>query len=129
MAPVYLVASVPPKVSSPLVSDVEVVGSKEIPTTISEMVPSLYRLSVTVGIVVVGEFVRVPSVKSRGPMPRIPSTPVKPVEVEATPIDCWVMVSPLPRVTVSVYSVPVKNRRYFQLMISLYVIPEKEPEP
>jgi hypothetical protein len=43
----------------------------------------------------------------------IPSTPVKPVEVEATPIDCWVMVSPLPRVTVSVYSVPLKKRRYF----------------
>jgi hypothetical protein len=61
---------------------------------------------VTVGMVVVGSFVRVPSVKSSGPIPRIPSTPLKPVDLEATPIDCWVMVSPLPRVTVSVYSVP-----------------------
>jgi hypothetical protein len=41
------------------------------------------------------------------------------------------MMSPLPRVTVSVYSVPVENRRYFKLMVSLYVIniPEKEQEP
>jgi hypothetical protein len=82
------------------------------------MVPSLYRLSVTVGIVVSGSSVRVPSVKSRGPMPRIPSTPVKPVEVSATPIDWLVMVSPVPRVTVSRYSVPIDNCRYFQLMIS-----------
>lgn len=44
--------------------------------------------------------------------PRIPSTPLKPEAEEATPIDCLVMVKPLPRETVSVYSVP-----------------EKEPEP
>jgi hypothetical protein len=80
MAPVYLVASVPPKVSSPLVSVSVVVGSKEIPTTTSAIVPWLYRLSVTVGIVVYVSSVRVPSVKSKGPMPMIPSTPVKPVE-------------------------------------------------
>jgi hypothetical protein len=57
----------------------------------------------------------VPSVKSTGPMPRIPSTPEKPDTVEATPIDCLVMVRPVPRVTVSVYSVPIDNCRYFDL--------------
>jgi len=91
--------------------------------------PWLYRLSVTVGIVVSGSSVRVPSVKSRGPMQRTPSTSVKPVEVEATPIGCWMMVSPSPRLMVSVYSVPTDNRRCFQLMISLYIIPEKGTEP
>ena len=44
--------------------------------------------------------------------PRIPSTPENPWEVDATPIDCLVMVKPSPSVTVSVYSSP-----------------EKEPEP
>jgi len=68
------------------------------------------------------------SVKSKGPMQRTPSTPVKPVEVEATPIGCWMMVSPSPRLTVSVYSVPKDNRGCFQFMILLYVIPEKGTE-
>jgi hypothetical protein len=89
------------------------------------MVPWLCRLSVTVGIFDVGRFVKVPTVKSTGPIPRIPSTPEKPDDEEATPIDCLVMVRPVLRVTVSVYSVPIDNCRYFQLMISLYVIPEK----
>jgi hypothetical protein len=129
MEPVYLVASVPPKVSSPLVTVFDVVGSKETLTTISAMMPSLCRFSVIVGIVVVGEFVREPAVKPTGPMPRMPSTPVKPDATEATPIDCLVMVSPLPRETVSVYSVPIYNRRYCQFMMSCCVIPEKKPEP
>jgi hypothetical protein len=93
------------------------------------MMPSLCRFSVTIGIVTFGEFFREPLVKPTGPRPRIPSTLTKPAAVEATPIDCLVMVSPLPKETVSVYSVPIDNRRYFQLMISLCVIPEKEPEP
>lgn len=49
-----------------------------------EMVPAEARLSVTVGTVLPSEVV--PWVKSTGPMPRIPSTPLNPVEVDATPI-------------------------------------------
>ena len=65
----------------------------------------------------------VPTVKSTGPIlsievstqiqtdglcahPRIPSKPSKPLEVEATPIDCWEIASPGAIVTVSKYSVP-----------------------
>ena len=39
--------------------------------------------------------------------PRIPSTPSKPSDLEAAPIPCPVTVRPLPRVTVSVNSVPM----------------------
>lgn len=35
----YLLESVPPKVSSPFVDDVEVVGAKKTPTTSSAIVP------------------------------------------------------------------------------------------
>ena len=41
--------------------------------------------------------------------PRIPSKPLKPVEVEATPMDCPGITSPGPIVTVSVNSVPKKG--------------------
>lgn len=47
----------------------------------------------------------VPEVRSTGPKPMIPSTPLKPVAEEAAPIDCFVTVRP-PKLTVSVYSVP-----------------------
>jgi hypothetical protein len=49
---------------------------------------------------IVDESAAVSSVKTRGPMPRTPSTPVGLVEVVAIPIDC-LMVSSLPRVTMS----------------------------
>ena len=41
--------------------------------------------------------------------PTIPSTPWKPSEREATPIDCFWIVNPEPSVTVSVNSVPEKS--------------------
>lgn len=72
----YLVLSVPPKVSSPLMVPDAVVGSNEIPMESSEMVPWAKRLSVTVGTERVPE--TVVEVRSTGPMPRIPSTPWKP---------------------------------------------------
>jgi len=50
-----------PKVSSPLTIEVVVVGSKETPISLAVIVPRLKRLSVTVGISVLGELVRVPA--------------------------------------------------------------------
>lgn len=47
MEPVNLEESVPPKVNSPLVTDSEVVGSKETAIRFWEMVPWEKRLSVT----------------------------------------------------------------------------------
>ena len=47
--PLNLVASGPPKVSSPLVMDSAVVGSNETPTCLAPMIPAANRLSVTVG--------------------------------------------------------------------------------
>lgn len=44
----------------------------------------------------------VPEVRSTGPIPRMPSTPSKPAEEEATPMDWEVMIRPEARVTVSV---------------------------
>ena len=41
--------------------------------------------------------------------PMIPSTPSKPVDLDATPMDWAVTVKPPPRVTVSVNSVPMRN--------------------
>lgn len=72
------------------------------------MVPAEARLSTTVGIFEDCEE-RVPSVRSTGPIPRIPSTPLNPVALEATPIDWPLIVRPDPRVTVSVYSSPEKE--------------------
>jgi hypothetical protein len=72
-----------------------------------EIVPVDARLSVTVGTV--WPFDNVFSVKSTGPMPRIPSTPWKPCDFEATPIDCLVITRSGDRVTVSMYSSPEKD--------------------
>jgi len=112
--PVNLVLSVPPQVSSPFNCSPEelVIGSKETPISWALIVPCEKRLSVTVGI---SEFVAgdsVSRVRSTGPIPTIPSTPWKPVDVLATPMDCLVMTRPEAIVTVSVNSVP-----------------ENEPEP
>ncbi len=48
MEPVNLLESVAPKVSSPLVTDSELVGSKETASKLLGMVPWLKRLSVTI---------------------------------------------------------------------------------
>ena len=61
-----MLESVPPKVSSPLVTVSWVDGSKETATTSVEIVPWLKRLSVTVGTVAPPE--TVPCVRSTGPM-------------------------------------------------------------
>ena len=129
--PVYLVESVPPKVNSPFWLSSVVVGSKDTATRSDGIVPWLNRLSVTVGMGVFVSGDNVPTVKSTGPIlgneesarlrgfkpkpmglcahPRIPSKPSKPLEVEATPMDCLVITSPGEIVTVSVYSVPKKS--------------------
>jgi hypothetical protein len=124
--PVNLVESVPPNVNSPFWFDDVVVGSKDTETRSDGIVPWLNRLSVTVGIGVFVSGNSVPTVKSTGPIledkesvriktngffahPRIPSKPSKPLEVDATPMDCFVITSPEEIVTVSKYSVP--NRR------------------
>ena len=144
--PVNLLESVPPKVSSPFWELSEVVGSNETATRLVGMRPWLNALSVTakcymsseyralrknnlpVGIVWLVAGLRVPSVKSTGPIlcdcklslqkvetysayPKIPSTPEKPEDLEATPTP-WFGMTNEPIVTVSVYSVP-----------------ENEPEP
>lgn len=59
MEPVNLVESVPPKAIAPLTSSEVVVGSKEMPMRWLVMVPWLKRLSVTVGIRVEVDLVRV----------------------------------------------------------------------
>ena len=51
ISPTNLLGSIPPKISSPLVSDSDVVGSKEIPTSFVASKPSENALSVTVGTV------------------------------------------------------------------------------
>ena len=66
-------------------------------------------MSVTVGICVFVSGDNVSKVRSVGPIPRIPSTPSKPSEEEATPMDCFVIVRPLPIETVSVNSVPLNS--------------------
>lgn len=78
--PVNLDGSVPPQVSSPLTLSVTVVGLKEIPIWLALIVPWENRLSVTVGIRVLVAGESVPRVRSTGPIPRIPSTPWKPVD-------------------------------------------------
>jgi hypothetical protein len=50
----------------------------------------------------------VPSVRSTGPKPMMPSTPLKPEAEEAAPIDWDETVRP-PKLTLSVYSVPEKS--------------------
>ena len=60
--------SVPPKVNSPFLTDVVVVGSKDMPIRLDGIVPWVKRLSVTVGmgVLVCGD--KVPTVKSTGPI-------------------------------------------------------------
>lgn len=59
--PVNLLGSAPPKLSSPLVIESEVVGSKETPTCLAPMRPAVNALSVTVGTGLPSEVVpRVP---------------------------------------------------------------------
>ena len=62
-----LVESVPPKVNSPFLSNVEVVGSKDTPRRSAGVVPCKKRLSVTVGMAVVVSGDKVSIVKSSGP--------------------------------------------------------------
>lgn len=50
IAPVYLLESTPPKVSSPLAVDVDVVGLKDMATISEEIFFCKRRLSLTVGI-------------------------------------------------------------------------------
>lgn len=106
--PEYLDESVPPRVSSPFASSVSLPdsGRKETPRTSVEMEPWLFRLSMKVGTVLTLD--TVPWVRPTGPKPKIPSTPEKPVEVDAEPIDWEETVRP-PKLTVSVYSVPEKE--------------------
>lgn len=47
--------------------------------------------------------------KKKNTYPRIPSTPSKPSDVDATPMDCALIVRPLPSETVSVNSVPLNE--------------------
>lgn len=103
--PEYLDESTPPRVSSPFASSVSLPdsGLKETPSTSVEIEPWLLRLSMKVGTVLALE--TVPEVRPTGPKPMMPSTPEKPVEEEAAPIDWDETVRP-PKLTVSVYSVP-----------------------
>jgi hypothetical protein len=62
----------------------------------------------------------------------MPSTPSKPSDVEATPIDWPLIARPVPRETVSVNSVPVRyavSVRQLMTRKSTGTLPEKEPEP
>jgi hypothetical protein len=63
--------------------------------------------SVTVGMVLVFSD-SVPRVRSTGPIPKMPSTVVKPEDSVATPIDCFEILRLDEKVTVSVYSLPEK---------------------
>ena len=63
--------------------------------------------SVTVGMDLVFSD-NVPTVRSTGPTPKIPSTSLKPEDVVATPIDCFEILRLDEKVTVSVYSLPEK---------------------
>ena len=65
----------------------------------------IYRTN-SVGVVLVKKLVFSRLVTT---YPRIPSTPSKPSERLATPMDCAVIVSPEPKLTVSVNSVPEKS--------------------
>lgn len=67
------------------------------------------KLSVTVGMVEPVSGLKVSRVKSKGPIPRMPSTPEKPSDLDATPMDCALIVRPVPIETVSVNSVPLKS--------------------
>jgi hypothetical protein len=106
IVPTNFEESTPPQVISPFMSLPVMLGSKETPIDWAEMVPAENKLSVTVGIreLVAGD--KVSSVRSTGPIPRIPSTPSNPIDVDATPMDCLAMVRPGAIVTWSVNSIP-----------------------
>ena len=146
--PVNLAESVPPNVNSPFWIGGEVVGSNDTETRSDEIVPWLNRLSVTVGM---GLFVSgdsVPTVKSTGPIlgnkpstrfkptdglgayPRIPSNSSKPLEFEATPMDCFLITSSEEIVTVSKYSVPKTwGVRISKRALVIRKVPENDPDP
>src|SRR6266702_1276218 len=148
MVPVNLVESVPPKVNSPFLTDVLVVGSKDTERRSAEIVPCEKRTSMTVGTGVCVSGVKVPIVKSTGPSlwsiksaqihsdrlhthPRTPSKPSKPAEVEATPIDARRTRVGL-RVTVSSNSVPEEGGKGFSLAKMTFVernSPQNDPDP
>lgn len=109
-----------------------------------EIVPCEYRSSVIVGTVSV--LLTVPRVRIDGPIlenspylksgphgawpnthPRIPSTPLNPVAVVATPMLAFVTVRPAPKVTVSVS----KHRlgRHKITGRDLHSVPLNDPEP
>ena len=74
MEPVNLLLSVAPKSSSPFwVGFPEVVGTKDTPTRVAPMSPCDAKFWVTVETV--AALLTVCSVKSTGPMPKIPSKP------------------------------------------------------
>ena len=105
ISPINLLVSTWPKVSSPLVTgfpESSSMGLNEMPMVLSVIFAWASRLSVTVATVA-GAFgpETVCVVRSVGPIPRIPSTPLKPCEVDATPIDWPSMTRFGPRVTVS----------------------------
>ena len=59
----------------------------------------------------------------------IPSTPSKPSDTVATPIDCPVISNPGPSDNVSVNSVPAYRVRSSANISKLIFVPEKNPEP
>ena len=67
MFPVNFEGSTPPKVSSPLMTELVFVGSKDTDTILDEVVPWLKRLSVTVGILLPVDGDSEPIVRFVGP--------------------------------------------------------------
>ena len=69
-SPVNFEESVPPKVSSPFLTELVFVGSKDTETRLAEMAPWLKRLSVTVGILSLIDGDSEPVVRFVGPILR-----------------------------------------------------------
>jgi hypothetical protein len=90
-------------------------------------VPCERRLSKNVGTVVVPD--TVPSVRSTGPKPMMPSTPEKPVDVDATPIDCDVTVRPANETWPEIESARDHASQCGARTVSVYSVPLNEPEP
>ena len=106
-SPVYLLESVPPKSSEPLDALAVEDGAYEMPMVSEGIVPWLNRSSVMVGTEL--EPTMVLLVRSTRRVPKMPSTSEKPIAVLATPMLWFVMARSEARVTVSVYSVPLKD--------------------
>jgi hypothetical protein len=68
ISPVNFEGSVPPNVSSPFLTELALVGSKDTETKLAEMVPWLKRLSVTVGILSPIDGDSEPTVRFVGPI-------------------------------------------------------------